>query len=823
MYKSNALQPNRKHLMLLLQNNTTWNENVVIGNLTNANLNIRGFGNILSPSSIYTNVNTSGGIPFDIDLNVNCNIKIIGFSIQNNQLGVLIRSSNENCTFFVNDCKFLNNTNTFWTRDFAGSAIHSQFPVDVTDCVFSNNQAQWAPEYSSNNSGFGSAIYMIAKSGTVNITNNQFLQNSGKTSAVYVAGTSTEKNAIINMTGNTFKENRLIKSQNNIHNPDDFVSITVQYANSLNFEKNLIAKEKNDNNTCLSSAFVGLSNLKIINNTFAENNVTAFEIYSINSSPKISNNILSRNVSNGYAGLIYLISNSPATTSSNNVSYQNKYYNGTTNITTLPTGFTNLDPIIYLSTEGENAFHPKWTTREISPCIDKGNPDTNDNGVVWYLDTDDQDSDGSRKDIGALPAVFHKNDRFSYRPLDLKNYINWISLPALNMLTSNKNKFNSVFSEATPGNFQRFWSENNGSLDHNVINTGTNIFNPYYIIQRNLGYKLSLNDSLTIETSGDKLPDNTRVYLQENQSGWTQYPEYNWVGYFVDKPMTPWQAFAPVLDNIDEIKHKNWSTVKNPDGTWTNQNTPTWLISYGEMVMVHCIKECDLILGNNNQYPQYSAPRQTAQSFDYMEKDDYIPLYVDLNTESKSMPSEIGFYVNGFCKGAAVVDNDVVEINAYVLDDSTDYSTAEISFVLHNDSKSAPKEVKIYSLYNSNEKKFVNQSLDMNDHQRYYTVKLNDIPEVQYETTLQGNYPNPFNPSTTIRFSLKNDSKVELSVYNVKGQKVRSLTQSMLEKGNHNIVWNGKDQNGQSCSSGVYFYKLKIDNKVLTRKMLMVK
>jgi len=85
------------------------------------------------------------------------------------------------------------------------------------------------------------------------------------------------------------------------------------------------------------------------------------------------------------------------------------------------------------------------------------------------------------------------------------------------------------------------------------------------------------------------------------------------------------------------------------------------------------------------------------------------------------------------------------------------------------------------------------------------------------------NYPNPFNPTTTINFSLPEDSDVELSIYNVKGQKVRTLTNEFLEKGTHSIEWNGKDSNNKLTASGIYFYKVSAGKSSAIRKMLLLK
>ncbi len=96
-------------------------------------------------------------------------------------------------------------------------------------------------------------------------------------------------------------------------------------------------------------------------------------------------------------------------------------------------------------------------------------------------------------------------------------------------------------------------------------------------------------------------------------------------------------------------------------------------------------------------------------------------------------------------------------------------------------------------------------------------------PEVVSNLVLKQNYPNPFNPSTTISFILPNDGQVELNIYNVKGQKVRSFGKEHMIQGLHSVVWNGKNDNSQAVSSGVYFCKLTSGNKTQIKKMIMMK
>ncbi|MDZ4183014.1 MAG: T9SS type A sorting domain-containing protein, partial [Candidatus Cloacimonadaceae bacterium] len=84
-------------------------------------------------------------------------------------------------------------------------------------------------------------------------------------------------------------------------------------------------------------------------------------------------------------------------------------------------------------------------------------------------------------------------------------------------------------------------------------------------------------------------------------------------------------------------------------------------------------------------------------------------------------------------------------------------------------------------------------------------------------------FPNPFNPNTTIAFELQKADKVEMVVYNLKGQKVRSLINEHRSSGKHQISWDGKDDGGRALSSGIYFLRLSTGKEVSSRKMILQK
>ncbi len=96
----------------------------------------------------------------------------------------------------------------------------------------------------------------------------------------------------------------------------------------------------------------------------------------------------------------------------------------------------------------------------------------------------------------------------------------------------------------------------------------------------------------------------------------------------------------------------------------------------------------------------------------------------------------------------------------------------------------------------------------------------NNVPNF---VQLQDNYPNPFNPETTICYNLAKDQQVTLVIYNIKGQKVKTLVNNHQDAGNHNIVWSARDDNNKSVASGIYFYQLRSEDYVSTNKMILLK
>ena len=122
-----------------------------------------------------------------------------------------------------------------------------------------------------------------------------------------------------------------------------------------------------------------------------------------------------------------------------------------------------------------------------------------------------------------------------------------------------------------------------------------------------------------------------------------------------------------------------------------------------------------------------------------------------------------------------------------------------------------------------------NNCIPDNTTQRVRTFWANTALEVDEEAPLAqkfevyGNYPNPFNPSTQIKFATEKSSDVTIKIYSILGQEITVLQNGILNAGTYNISWFGRDHYGNKVPSGVYFYEVRSDNRIQKGKMLLLK
>ena len=99
-------------------------------------------------------------------------------------------------------------------------------------------------------------------------------------------------------------------------------------------------------------------------------------------------------------------------------------------------------------------------------------------------------------------------------------------------------------------------------------------------------------------------------------------------------------------------------------------------------------------------------------------------------------------------------------------------------------------------------------------------MQIRAIPD---EYSLHHNYPNPFNPSTTIMYDIPKAGNTRVLIYDLLGREVVTLVNKDLDSGFYNALWDGRNQNGQSVGAGMYFYHLQSGPYSKSLKMLLVK
>ncbi len=450
-------------------------------------------------------------------------------------------------------------------------------------------------------------------------------------------------------------------------------------------------------------------------------------------------------------------------------------------------------------------YVPIWNATTMSPCIDNGCPD--------MFDDDDTPSD-----IGAYPAIQHINQDYH---MPAGGVPKWMSFPVLNRITNgytvNSNFFEPIIDPVKLGSVTwkdgRYPETSMYYVDDQLIN-GNQIASSIW------GYKVRLQPSVTnlpeIITPGFIQPPNTVINLYAHPIGEPEVANENWIGYFPERSAEPFRAFSSIINYVTAIKTQNWSMKKDPvSGMWlTSSVNPT--INYGDMVIVFASQDCSFSW--NTSLPVDPKVREKASSFMYTEKMDYTPLYLNL-VGLEVLPTEVGVYVNGICKGAVKVEGSFTDLCAYLEEDET-ITADNCELVLYYASKSAGNIKQACKLKQSD------ISLVNDGGMQYYTMAINSNAEINPVipvTALQQNFPNPFNPQTTLSYELAEEGLVKLEIFNIKGQLIKTLVNETRVSGPHRIVWNGTDKYGRNVASGLYNYRLTTKAGSISKKMLLMK
>lgn len=639
------------------------------------------------------------------------------------------------------------------------SLLYSQHPASVNNEIIDNVFENNTVKY---------PLLWIEGHGQLTINENTFKNNTYQTNG------SIEYGSIIDILRSSAEEITSCFIEENVF----------QNNRDMNARTNGVISIRND------PAF---GNYKIDNNSFVGNNALSMIHYDANQpSSSISNSIFESNtvygneVINGINLHCYY-----------SLFYDNNSDNG--NCIFLENIYSEVNPLL------DENNKPLWNSTSKSPCIDTG--------------YGSNDPDGTPADIGAIRAIDHKIETIEL--IDANRGINWKCFPVLDDIYAEEdiaaNVLYDIMLEPYPAALalvETQGGENNiyyNTYWHNAEQEFTSV----------KGYKLKMNEAATLEITGFLEYSEQTINLVAGGE--------NWLGYFLEESMNPFDALAAVLDKINRITTRTFTYIKLADNSWLGVGSvpiePTF--NYGDLVIVSCTENGSFFWGQNGGGTNPKEIRSSSQDFTYTEEADYIPVFVELDLEALGNPTEIGIFVENECKGAEVIEDTLVQMRAYVFNDTVTFDPGTVEFQLSYGSRSENVLIDSYTLKETLDDTGKMGILDFSETQNsYYLISLsepeNNVPEVT-KTSLDQNYPNPFNPSTTIAYSILNDGMIELKVYNIKGQLVKTLVMGEQQTGSYEVVWNGKDNNEKNISSGVYFYKLTTKDDTIMKKMLMLK
>jgi hypothetical protein len=305
----------------------------------------------------------------------------------------------------------------------------------------------------------------------------------------------------------------------------------------------------------------------------------------------------------------------------------------------------------------------------------------------------------------------------------------------------------------------------------------------------------------------------TEVTAVYNVSGST----WNWLTYPCDTRAYPEDALIGVINDIDYIQAQNWSSMK-VNGVWVaDPYSRKPLLRYGDSIKVRAINDASFYWNSTEVPPEDIRPIKTS-ILTYNEKAEYETLMIE-GIEGNPVYDEIGVFQDGICVGARVAEGYPLQILAYT--DASKEDSADLEIRIASATKGftslTPTIVQDYSTMSFGTSLHPSPGA-------FRSVNLktgNQVVPPAFSMTR--NYPNPFNPSTTITFGIPTTGVVKLDIYNVKGQKVKSLLKDNCDPGYHQIVWDGTDNGNRGVGSGIYFSRIEYNGKSQTQKMMLMK
>ena len=358
-----------------------------------------------------------------------------------------------------------------------------------------------------------------------------------------------------------------------------------------------------------------------------------------------------------------------------------------------------------------------------------------------------------------------------------------------------------------------------------------------------------LNDcTITLDQNRNKIMDNDSYYLvmcpnstynrvfRNNYWGYTNalgaslppssrlYPSIidpipGQTGYLLSRVWNPGTPRSNEITQAQLIYQEGLSAKENNNDQNAEEKFKQVISEYPESEFIQSsAKQLIEVCDNKEDLKTYFENESNLHSNEIISRyADYLYNYCDL--ELGNYEEVITFFEN-------IITNPPTEIDSILSRIDASYTYLLMSEQNNKSANFIGKLSDLKPMSNANFEKTKNDLLNLlteksiSQQDSYY--HNNNTPVLE-SVILNDNFPNPFNPSTTISFYLTEDSQTELNIFNIKGQKIKTLVNNHLTKGLHSILWDGKDDNKKQVASGLYLYRLKTPSCIQTKKMLMIK
>jgi len=330
-------------------------------------------------------------------------------------------------------------------------------------------------------------------------------------------------------------------------------------------------------------------------------------------------------------------------------------------------------------------------------------------------------------------------------------------------------------------------------------------------------YLLKMNEAATLTVTG--IPVDLLSTPISLITGW------NWLGYLPQNPGDIATALASIGDAAEFINSQaSGSSTNYPDyGIWAGSLVTLepgigYLLKMnapGELIYPEFDGFGVSRVAVANKQPVQLSPTIKSWDFNYADYEFIGTITASIENRDDGDGDIVGVFVDGECRGLA-------ERMLFSLDHSYHYiiqvysnvEGEELTFKYYDKSND---EVVDYS-------KTIEFTNNMVVGDGFNTMLLSREARIAPEEySLSDAYPNPFNPTTTLSFSVPTEGVMSLNIYDMTGRLVSTLVDGNLKQGYHSITWNGMDSNGHAVSSGMYIYSLKGEGVSITKKMVMMK